>query len=169
MGLSCVFGVGKSPPRDGPPFLPRVLPAVGRKPLGRCGRGPYAAGMTAPIDVHALAGELLQKASEEGAGRAARTLPHPVDGLRQTLIALREGAVMDEHESPGAASLMVIRGRVRILAGDDGVEVGAHQIVPIPDRRHSLRAEEQSAVLLSVALPARSEDGDPAERRNVGG
>lgn len=125
--------------------------------------------MTAPVDVHALAGELLQQASGEGAGRAARTLPHPVDGLRQTLIALTAGAVMDEHESPGAASLMVIRGRVSVLAGDDVVEVGAHSIVPVPDRRHGLRAEEQSVVLLSVALPARSEDDGPAERRNVGG
>jgi quercetin dioxygenase-like cupin family protein len=112
--------------------------------------------MTAPIDVHALAGELLQKATSENAGRAARTLPHPVDGLRQTLIALRAGAEMDEHESPGAASLMVIRGRVRIRAGGDSVDLGPHQIAPIPDRRHSLEAAEQSVVLLSVAVPARS-------------
>lgn len=125
--------------------------------------------MAAPIDVHALAGELLQKATGDSAGRAASTLPHPVDGLRQTLIALTDGAVMHEHESPGAASLMVVRGRVRITAGDDGVEVGPHQITPVPDRRHSLRAAEQSVVLLTVALPARSEDGGAGTRRNVGG
>ncbi len=128
--------------------------------------------MTAPIDVHALAGELLQKATTENAGRAARTLPHPVDGLRQTLIALRQGVTMDEHESPGAASLMVIRGRVRLRAGDDSVDLGAHQIAPIPDRRHSLQAAEQSVVLLSVAVPPRSPEGDGegfAPRRNVGG
>jgi quercetin dioxygenase-like cupin family protein len=128
--------------------------------------------MTDPIDVHGLAAELLQKATAESAGRAARTLPHPVDGLRQTLIALREGAAMDEHESPGAASLMVIRGRVRIRAGDDSVDLGPHQIAPIPDRRHSLEAAEQSVVLLSVAVPARSpeaEGGAPTTRRNVGG
>ena len=125
--------------------------------------------MSEPVDVHTLAGELLQKASAESAGRAARTLPHPVDGLRQTLIALREGAVMDEHESPGAASLMVIRGRVRLVAGEDELAIGPHQIVPIPDRRHSLRADEQSVVLLTVALPARSEGGGSGERRNLGG
>ena len=125
--------------------------------------------MSEPVDVHALAGELLQKASAETAGRAARTLPHPVDGLRQTLIALREGAVMDEHESPGAASLMVIRGRVRVTAGDDDLLIGPHQIAPVPDRRHSLRADEPSVVLLTVALPARSEDGGSGERRNLGG
>jgi quercetin dioxygenase-like cupin family protein len=107
----------------------------------------------APIDVHALAGELIEKATSENSGRAGRTLPHPVDGLRQTLIALRSGAELSEHESPGPASLMVIRGRVRLVAGDDGVEIGAHQISPIPDRRHSLHADEDSVVLLSVAVP----------------
>jgi len=128
--------------------------------------------MTAPIDVHALGGELLEKANSENAGRAARTLPHPVDGLRQTLIALREGAEMDEHESPGAASLMVIRGRVTLRAGNDSLDLGPHQIAPIPDRRHSLAAVEQSVVLLSVAVPARSPDADgegSPRRRNVGG
>ena len=128
--------------------------------------------MTAPIDIHALAGELLQKATTENAGRAARTLPHPVDGLRQTLIALREGAEMDEHESPGAASLMVIRGRVSLRAGEDSVDLGPHQIAPIPDRRHSLEAPEQSVVLLTVAVPAVSPDAEGAgiaPRRNVGG
>jgi mannose-6-phosphate isomerase-like protein (cupin superfamily) len=67
---------------------------------------------------------------------------------------------------------MVIRGRVRIEAGDDSVEVGPHEIVPIPDRRHSLTAAEQSVVLLSVAVPARSPDAvgeGLARRRNVGG
>ena len=128
--------------------------------------------MTAPTDVHALADELLQTATSENAGRAARTLPHPVDGLRQTLIALREGAALNEHESPGAASLLVIRGRVRIVVGDDSTELGPDLIAPIPDMRHSLEATEHSVVLLSVAVPARSPDADGeglARLRNVGG
>jgi quercetin dioxygenase-like cupin family protein len=110
----------------------------------------------APMDVHALAGELLEDATSENSGRASRTLPHPVDGLRQTLIALRSGAHLSEHESPGPASLMVIRGHVRLVAGEASVELGAHQISPIPDRRHSLHADEDSVVLLSVAVPQRA-------------
>ena len=112
----------------------------------------------APIDLHALAGELLDKATSEPSGRAARTLPHPVDGLRQTLIALRSGAEMGEHESPGPASLMVIRGRVRLVAGEESVGIGAHQISPIPGRRHGLHADEDSVVLLTVAVPDRTPD-----------
>ena len=111
-----------------------------------------------PVDVHALAGELLAKASSERSGRAGHTLPHPVDGLRQTLIGLRGGAELGEHESPGPASLLVIRGRVRLIAGEETVELAAHQISPIPNRRHSLHADEDSVVLLSVAVPDRAPD-----------
>lgn len=114
----------------------------------------------APTDLHALAGELLEKATTEHAGRAGRTLPHPVDGLRQTVIALRAGAELGDHESPGPASLLVISGQVRLVAGDESVTLAAHQISPIPDRRHSLHAEEDSVVLLSVAVPDRAPQAD---------
>ncbi|WP_040337033.1 hypothetical protein [Candidatus Blastococcus massiliensis] len=114
----------------------------------------------APIDLHALAGELLEKATSEHSGRAGRTLPHPVDGLRQTVIALRADAELSEHESPGPASLLVIRGQVRLVAGDESVTLPAHQICPIPNRRHSLHADEDSVVLLSVAVPQRAPEAD---------
>jgi quercetin dioxygenase-like cupin family protein len=105
------------------------------------------------VDLHQLSTDLLERAASERAHRAASTLPHPVDGLRQTLIALLGGAELGEHESPGPASLLVLRGRVRVLAGDETVEIGMHQFSPVPDRRHSLHADEDSVVLLSVAVP----------------
>ena len=116
--------------------------------------------MDAPIDLHTCAGELLEKATSEPAGRAGRTLAHPVDGLRQTVIALRGGADLAEHESPGAASLLVLQGRVRLVAGEKSISLAAHQIAPIPNRRHSLHADENSVVLLSVAVPFRAPDMD---------
>jgi quercetin dioxygenase-like cupin family protein len=108
------------------------------------------------VDLHQLSEELLGRAAGERAHRAGSTLPHPVDGLRQTLIALVAGAQLGEHESPGPASLLVLRGRVRLVAGDDTVEIAAHEFAPIPDRRHSLHADEDSVVLLSVAIPERA-------------
>jgi quercetin dioxygenase-like cupin family protein len=112
------------------------------------------------VQVHELARDLLQRAGAEPARRAGRTLPHPVDGLRQTVIALMAGASLGEHESPGPASLLVIRGRVRLVAGDDSVELAVHQFCPIPDRRHSMHAEDDSVVLLSVAVPERAPMAD---------
>lgn len=114
----------------------------------------------APVDLHALAGELLEKATAESAGRAARTLAHPVDGLRQTVIALRADAELAEHESPGPASLLVLRGCVRLVAGERSLDLGENQVSPVPDRRHSLHADEDSVVLLSVAVPDRAPQAD---------
>jgi quercetin dioxygenase-like cupin family protein len=108
------------------------------------------------IDVHSLAAELLERADSAPARRAARTLPHPVDGLRQTVLALLAGAELGEHESPGPASLLVIRGRVRVVAGERTIELGPHAFSPIPDERHSLHADENSVVLLSVAVLERA-------------
>jgi quercetin dioxygenase-like cupin family protein len=108
------------------------------------------------VDLHALAGELLERAAGQHARRAASTLPHPVDGLRQTVIAILGGAELGEHESPGPASLIVLRGRVRLVAGDQSIEVTEHRFSPVPNRRHSLHADEDSVVLLSVSVPERA-------------
>ena len=45
-----------------------------------------------------------------------------------------------------------------MVAGQESVELAAHQISPIPDRRHGLHADEDSVVLLSVAVPDRAPD-----------
>jgi quercetin dioxygenase-like cupin family protein len=105
------------------------------------------------VDLSGLTDELLSRAAEARSRRAASTLPHPVDGLRQTLIAFRAGAQLGDHESPGPASLLVLSGRVRLLAGDQTVALGAHEFSPLPNRRHSLHADEDSVVLLSIAVP----------------
>jgi quercetin dioxygenase-like cupin family protein len=104
------------------------------------------------VDLAALAAELLKTAASAPARRAAHTLVHPVDGLRQTVIALLAGTDLGEHESPGPASLQVIRGRVRLVAGNGGVSLDAGEIAPVPMQRHGLHADEDSVVLLSVAV-----------------
>lgn len=38
--------------------------------------------------------------------------------LRQTLIALRAGTTLSEQENPGEATVLVLRGRVRLRSGD---------------------------------------------------
>jgi quercetin dioxygenase-like cupin family protein len=105
-----------------------------------------------PVDLTALATELLEKAATARARRASRTLAHPLDGLRQTVMALLAGADLGEHEGPGPASLQVLRGQVRIVAGDGSVPLRAGEIALVPMQRHSLHADEDSVVLLSVAI-----------------
>ena len=71
--------------------------------------------------------------------------------LRQTVIALRAGEELSEHENPGEATLQILHGRVRLSTQDaewDGMP-GDYLIIP-PDR-HGLEAIEDCVVLLTVA------------------
>lgn len=104
----------------------------------------------------ALTGELLATARTANSGRSARTIHGGHDhALRQTVLALAAGRGLDEHESPGEATVQVLHGRVRLSAGDESWDGDAGDYVVIPPRRHSLHAVEDSAVLLTVAVATR--------------
>lgn len=98
-----------------------------------------------------LVHEHLQRAREDSAGRSAHTVHGGHDKhLRQTVIALLAGRGLDEHESPGEATLQVLSGQVRLEAGDGGTDARAGDLLEIPPTRHALRAHEDSVVLLTV-------------------
>jgi quercetin dioxygenase-like cupin family protein len=98
-----------------------------------------------------LADEMIRDLPREGAGRSARTI---VTGtaMRATMIALAEGHELSEHDAPPAATLHVVRGRIRLRAGDREWPLEAGQLVPIPPQRHSVHADSDAAFLLTVAL-----------------
>src|SRR5690348_9081441 len=103
------------------------------------------------VSLTALADEHLAMARAASSGRSSVTLhgghEHP---LRQTLIALAAGRELDEHESPGEATLQVLTGRVRLLAGDEQQQAATGDYVVIPRTRHALAADADSVVLLTV-------------------
>lgn len=102
-----------------------------------------------------LVEELMSTARTASSGRAARTIQgHHEHALRETVIALRAGEQMSEHESPGEATLQVLTGRVRLNA-PDATWVGAPgDHLSIPAQRHSVDALEDSAMLLTVVKTA---------------
>ena len=103
------------------------------------------------FSLEALGHQLLERAGAAGGGHAADTV---VGGheriLRQTVIAMVKGAVLAEHENPGEATVHVLRGRVRLSAGDLSWEGRSGDLLVVPDARHSLEALEASAMLLTV-------------------
>lgn len=104
------------------------------------------------FSLDALARDHLDRASKDSAGRSSTTVYGGHEqSLRQTLVALRAGAAMAEHDSPGEATLIVLRGRVRLLAGEDTWEGRTGDLLTIPPVRHSLEALEDSVALLTVA------------------
>ena len=102
-----------------------------------------------------LINEQLTLAGEgETSGRSARTLHGGKDNaLRQTVVVMLAGHRMDEHVSPGEATMLLLAGSVRIHTADRQIDVGEGEFVVIPRDRHSVDALEDTAFLLTVIKP----------------
>ncbi|MET8141743.1 cupin domain-containing protein [Sphaerisporangium sp. NPDC005288] len=110
--------------------------------------------MTQKFSLVAMARQQLDKAVESSGGHAADTV---VGGhervLRQTVMAFAKGSEQSEHEANGEATIFVLLGRVRVIAGEVSWEALAGDLIIVPDTRHRLEALEDSALLLTVAMP----------------
>lgn len=108
--------------------------------------------MVQKLSLDALAREQSERAAAGPPGRSATTVYGGHEHvLRQTLVAIAGGELMDEHANPGEATLYVMRGRVRLVAGSDSWEGRTGDLIVIPDARHSVEAVEDSVILLTVA------------------
>ena len=102
----------------------------------------------------ALARQHLESSRQAASGRSASTVYGGHEHvLRQTVIALRAGFVMDEHENPGEATVYVLKGRVALSAEGNTWDGSAGDLLIVPQARHSVEALEDSAILLTVAKP----------------
>ncbi|AMO59610.1 cupin [Mycolicibacterium phlei] len=102
----------------------------------------------------ALARQQLETARGASSGRSAQTVYGGHEhSLRQTLIALRAGASLDEHETNGEATLQVLHGKVRLTDHTANWEGSAGDHIIVPKTRHGLTALEDAAVLLTVSNP----------------
>jgi quercetin dioxygenase-like cupin family protein len=104
------------------------------------------------ISLTALAREHLESARAGSSGRSAHTVYGGHEhALRQTLMAMTAGNTMDDHESPGEATLQVLHGRVRVTNDQSGWDGTPGDHIVLPRSRHGLHALEDAVVLLTVA------------------
>lgn len=105
------------------------------------------------LSLEAKARDLARTASEAGSGRASETIFGGHEKrMRQTVVALRAGAELAEHQSPGEATLLVISGRLRLRAGDITWSGRTWDYLLIPGAPHSVEAETDTTFLLTVAI-----------------
>ena len=112
------------------------------------------------FDLPAILGSMKQEHSWRTANRNAMTLvKQPV--FRVVLVALRAGAEVTDHDTEGPITVQALEGRLAIHAGGTDVVLGPGQLLVLrPGRRHAMRAEDDSAFLLTLAAEA----VHPAER-----
>lgn len=104
------------------------------------------------VDLDRLVSEQLALAYDETSGRHAVTLVGDHDhDLRQTVIAIAAGNRLHEHDSPGEATLQVLRGEVTFTVGEQELAMSAGDYLVIPPARHGLTAVTDCAVMLTVA------------------
>ncbi|WP_129305345.1 cupin domain-containing protein [Streptomyces sp. L2] len=104
------------------------------------------------LSLDAQAREHLERAAAASTGRSATTVYGGHEHtLRQTLLALTAGTELSEHENPGEATVLVLRGRVRLTSGDTSWDGRSGDLIAVPPARHSLLAVEDAAILLTVA------------------
>jgi quercetin dioxygenase-like cupin family protein len=107
--------------------------------------------MSMKSSLTALGRGQLELARAASSGRSAHTVFGGHEHvLHQTLIALAAGHGLDEHDSPGDATVHVLHGRVCLHAGTDSWEGSAGDLLIVPAVRHTLDALEDSTVLLTV-------------------
>jgi quercetin dioxygenase-like cupin family protein len=100
----------------------------------------------------ALARHQLEIAQQAPSGRSAHTVFGGHEQvMRQTVIALRAGSGLNEHNNPGEATVHVLHGRVLLSAGELQWNGSPGDLLIVPQARHGLEAVEDSVVLLSVA------------------
>ncbi|MEZ7898782.1 MAG: cupin [Flaviflexus sp.] len=100
------------------------------------------------MDVLARVDEALEVARRSDHGRHAELLVS--DGpLRQSLITLIEGVELPAHNSPPAASILVLRGEIEIIGTEpDLLTQGA--LKALTHVRHGVVAKRDSAFLLTT-------------------
>lgn len=106
-----------------------------------------------PSCLTTVAEEQLRLARAAPHGRHAHTVyGGSGHALRQTVLAIVAGQFLAEHDSPGDATLQVLRGQVRLAVGDESTTGGQGDLLVVPPARHSLHADQDSVVLLTVAV-----------------
>ena len=134
-------------------------PRMHARPKARlaCGRPGGETARMEKFSLDAIAREQAKRAAAASSGRSAETVYGGHEhALRQTVLALTAGSSLTEHESPGEATVQVLRGRVQLTAGPVTWDGRTGDLLVVPQARHALQAVQDAVVLLTVSKSAQA-------------
>lgn len=106
---------------------------------------------TEVVGIHDLAAELMSDAKQHHSQRSARTLASGI-AQRATLIGMAQGAELAKHDAPTAATIQILAGSVRLHTAEREWRLNQGDFMTSPVERHAVYAQEDAAILLTVAL-----------------
>ncbi len=103
-----------------------------------------------PVMVDEIRAELKTKAQAAPAGRAARKLAGgPDTTMTQTMVVLRAGAELAEHENPGEATVLILEGALEVGFGGQTLSGGTGMLMIVPDEKHNVVAIADTVFLIT--------------------
>lgn len=104
------------------------------------------------IDLNAIAGRLRSEPRAGEVGHRQETL-YKSGGLTIALFLFERFTGLPEHRAAGTVNMHVLQGRLKITAEDQVHELRAGQMLVLaPGLRHTVAAEEESEMLVTVRL-----------------
>jgi quercetin dioxygenase-like cupin family protein len=98
----------------------------------------------------------MQSGAQSGRDRVGRSLVKHRD-LTVTLLFLRQGAQLAEHQARGSIALQVLDGSVRFNADGKAVTLGRGELAVLEHEvAHAVEALADSTLMLTASLPAAS-------------
>jgi quercetin dioxygenase-like cupin family protein len=117
--------------------------------------------LTGDVLAFTLAEEIrhLRESLGDAPARSARTLVKegPQGPVSMTLVGLKPGGEMREHEARGPVTLQVLEGAVVLDTSDKSVELKAGMVAALgPGIRHAVRSADGGIFLLTVTATSHS-------------
>lgn len=125
-------------------------------------RRPHPHALAAPYLEFDLTREVEQLQSEPGwtSGQNAKTLVKYED-LRIVLTALKAQSRIPGHQTEGRITIHTVAGHLKVRAQDRTFDLPAGGLLALGQRLpHDVEALEDSAFLLTIAWPGRTQRGD---------
>jgi quercetin dioxygenase-like cupin family protein len=124
------------------------------------------AGPMLTFDIEDQLDELRREDSYGRTGRAGRTLAKS-GRMRLVLVAMDAGNVIGTHQADSPMTIHVLAGRIRYRAGEEESDLRRGQVLFFgPGDAHDIRAEEESALLLTISAVG-DDFGDSQRARAV--